>query len=74
LGADHVINYKKDPNWGETARKLTPRQQGIDHIIEVGGPGTLDQSLKAIKYEGIISVIGFLVSPRNPRTSTPERY
>ncbi|KAJ4395250.1 hypothetical protein N0V85_006615 [Neurospora sp. IMI 360204] len=60
LGADYVINYNEDKNWGETARALTPNNQGIDHIIEVGGAGTLGQSMKAIKYEGIISIIGFL--------------
>ncbi|OJJ41016.1 hypothetical protein ASPWEDRAFT_241356 [Aspergillus wentii DTO 134E9] len=66
LGADHVINYKNDPNWGETARKLTPDNVGVDHIIEVGGTGTLAQSFKCIKFEGVISVIGFLggVDPR----------
>ena len=47
-------------NWGETAKKLTPEGAGVDHIIEVGGAGTLKQSFKAIKYEGVISVIGFL--------------
>jgi NADPH:quinone reductase-like Zn-dependent oxidoreductase len=60
LGADHVINYREDPNWGETARKLTVDEAGVDHIIEVGGEGTLTQSLRAVKYEGVISVIGFL--------------
>ncbi|TLS24548.1 hypothetical protein PpBr36_08887 [Pyricularia pennisetigena] len=60
LGADHVINYNEDKNWGETARKLTKGGEGVDNIIEVGGLGTFEQSLKAIKYEGIISVIGFL--------------
>ncbi|KAI1080881.1 NAD(P)-binding protein [Whalleya microplaca] len=60
LGADHVINYREDPNWGETAKKLTSNGAGVDHIIEVGGAGTTAQSLKAIKFEGIISVIGFL--------------
>ncbi|KAI0458915.1 hypothetical protein F5B21DRAFT_371961 [Xylaria acuta] len=59
LGADHVVNYKEDENWGETARKLTGGV-GVDIVIEVGGAGTLTQSLKAIKYEGIISIIGFL--------------
>ncbi|KAI1139366.1 NAD(P)-binding protein [Hypoxylon sp. FL0543] len=68
LGADHVINYKEDPNWGETARKLTPGGAGVDHIIEVGGAGTIDQSFKAIKFEGIISVIGFL-SGANTQTT-----
>ncbi|KAL7619448.1 hypothetical protein AAE478_009987 [Parahypoxylon ruwenzoriense] len=60
LGADHVINYKEDPNWGETAKKLTRNEEGVDHIIEVGGAGTLNQSLNAIKFEGVITIIGFL--------------
>lgn len=59
LGADHVINYKDDPKWGETAKQLTGGA-GVDHVIEVGGAGTLVQSCKAIKFEGIISIIGFL--------------
>lgn len=60
LGADHVINYREDPNWGKTARKLTQGGEGVDHILEVGGPGTLAQSFKAIKFEGVISVIGLI--------------
>ncbi|RYP57343.1 hypothetical protein DL769_009550 [Monosporascus sp. CRB-8-3] len=60
LGAHHVINYKEDANWGETAKKLTPGGAGVDHVVEVGGAGTLEQSLKAVKFEGVISVIGFL--------------
>ena len=60
LGADHIINYKSDPNWGETAKKLSPGGLGCAHILEVGGPKTMAQSLKAIKPEGIISIIGFL--------------
>lgn len=60
LGADHVINYKEDTNWGTTAKKLTPGGAGVDHILEVGGAATLEQSVQAIKFEGIISIIGFL--------------
>lgn len=60
LGADHVLNYTKDPKWGESARALTPDQGGVQHIIEVGGPNTMAQSFRAIKREGVISVIGFL--------------
>lgn len=60
LGADHIINYKNDENWGETAKKLSPFGLGVNHILEVGGPKTMAQSLKAIKPEGIISIIGFL--------------
>lgn len=60
LGADHVINYRDDTEWGTTAKKLTPGEAGVDHILEVGGAGTLEQSCKAIKFEGVISIIGFL--------------
>ncbi|KAE9969224.1 hypothetical protein BLS_005443 [Venturia inaequalis] len=60
LGADHVINYKEDANWGETAKKLTADGQGVTHIIEVGGPTTMKQSLAAIRIDGVISIIGFV--------------
>lgn len=58
LGADHVVNYTKDSTWGETVKNLTPNREGVDHIVEVGGVGTLSHSLKAIKAEGLISIIG----------------
>lgn len=60
LGADHVINYKENPNWGEHAASLTPDGAGVNHVLEVGGPATMAQSLKAIKIDGVISIIGFL--------------
>ena len=60
LGADHIINYRTDENWGEIAKKLTPGGLGCAHVIEVGGPKTMAQSLKAIRPEGTISIIGFL--------------
>lgn len=60
LGADHVINYKEVSNWGEEAKKLTPGGRGVQHILEVGGPNTMAQSLKAISIDGVISIIGFV--------------
>ncbi|WVW84346.1 hypothetical protein I302_106380 [Kwoniella bestiolae CBS 10118] len=60
LGADHVINYKDDSDWGKTAKGLTPDGAGFQHVIEIGGPGTLQQSLNAIGFQGVISVIGFV--------------
>ncbi|KAI9649540.1 hypothetical protein NHQ30_002120 [Ciborinia camelliae] len=60
LGADHVINYKTTPEWGAHARSLTPSSVGVTHIVEVGGPTTMVQSLKAIKFDGVITIIGFL--------------
>lgn len=71
LGADHVINYREDANWGETARKLTPGGVGVDFVIEVGGADTMEHSLTAIKFGGIISVIGFLGGAK-PKSSMME--
>lgn len=59
LGADHVINYKDDANWGQTARELTGGR-GVDHVIEVGGPDTMEQSMEAVRVGGHIAVIGVL--------------
>ena len=60
LGADHVINYKTDQDWGSTAKRLSPHGLGVHHILEVGGPTSMKQSLAAIIPEGVISIIGFL--------------
>lgn len=60
LGATHTINYKKDASWGKTARALSPDQLGIDHVVEVGGGSTLEQSLRCVKFGGHISMIGVL--------------
>ena len=59
LGADHVINYKATPEWGDEAHKLTGGV-GVDHIIEVAGPKSMAQSLKAVKISGLITIIGFV--------------
>ncbi|VVN24319.1 Alcohol dehydrogenase [Pseudomonas fluorescens] len=59
LGADHVINYHSTPAWGEQVRKLTDNR-GVDHVIEVGGPATLEQSMIAARIGGHISLIGIL--------------
>jgi NADPH:quinone reductase-like Zn-dependent oxidoreductase len=59
LGADAVINYKAVPNWGQKAKDLTDGR-GVDHVIEVGGPGTLMQSIAACRTGGHIALIGVL--------------
>lgn len=64
LGADHVINYKETPNWGEAAKKLTPGGRGVQQVLEVGGPNTMKQSLAAIAFDGVISIIGFLAGAK----------
>lgn len=59
LGADHVINYKDTPAWGEKVLELTSGL-GVDHVIEVGGPATINESLIAVKVGGHIAQIGVL--------------
>ena len=59
LGADTVINYKLVPDWGQKAKDLTDGR-GVDHVIEVGGPGTLTQSITACRTGGHIALIGVL--------------
>jgi NADPH:quinone reductase-like Zn-dependent oxidoreductase len=59
LGADSVINYKAVPDWGRKAKDLTDGR-GVDHVIEVGGPGTLTQSITACRTGGHIAIIGIL--------------
>ncbi|MDV6249990.1 NAD(P)-dependent alcohol dehydrogenase [Vibrio sp. EA2] len=59
MGATYGINYKTHPNWSEKVMELT-NGKGVDHIIELGGPGTLEQSVQAVKVGGHISLIGVL--------------
>ena len=59
LGADETINYASTAEWGKAARALTAGR-GVDHVVEVGGQGTLQQSLRAVRPGGSISMIGVL--------------
>lgn len=59
MGASDGINYKQTPDWGKKVRELTTGV-GVDHVVEVGGAGTLNQSLRAVRYGGQISLIGVL--------------
>lgn len=64
LGAMEVVNYVHDPEWGRSVRRLTGGR-GVDRVVEVGGPGTIAQSLRAVAVGGEIASIGFL-STENP--------
>ena len=59
FGADSVVNYKQMPEWGAEVRRITGGR-GVDHVIEVGGPGTFDQSMIACREGGHIALIGAL--------------
>ncbi len=59
LGADHVINYRNTPQWGRQVQEITAGR-GVDHVVEVGGAGTLEQSIAACRVGGHIALIGVL--------------
>ena len=57
LGADELVNYREVPEWGNAVRDATAGR-GADLIIEVGGGGTIEQSMRAIKVGGHIAIVG----------------
>ena len=63
LGASQAIDYKADQKWGESARRLTDGR-GVDIVLEVGGPGTFDQSVAALRYGGTMSILGILTGTK----------
>jgi NADPH:quinone reductase-like Zn-dependent oxidoreductase len=59
LGADAIVDYVENPRWAEAGRALTGGR-GVDRVVEVGGPGTLAESLKAVAYGGEVALVGAL--------------
>jgi NADPH:quinone reductase-like Zn-dependent oxidoreductase len=62
LGADEVVNYKTREDWDVAALELTEKK-GVDHVVEVGGAGTLGRSLSAVRLGGHVAMIGALTGP-----------
>jgi NADPH:quinone reductase-like Zn-dependent oxidoreductase len=65
LGADHLVNYLTDPEWGSTIRELTGGR-GVDHVLETSGAGTLSQSFAAVAMQGHVTMIGVLAGRSAP--------
>ncbi len=59
LGATYCINYNETPEWDKRVKQITGGV-GVDHVIEVGGAGTIAKSLRAVRVGGHIAVIGVL--------------
>lgn len=57
IGADHLINYRRQPEWSAAIQDIT-NGQGVDHIVEVGGTETLQQSILACAVDGHIALVG----------------
>lgn len=65
LGADELVNYKEEPKWGAKALELTGGR-GVDTVVEIGGAGTLDQSMVAARVGGHVALIGVLTGIAGP--------
>ncbi|MGQ3016323.1 zinc-dependent alcohol dehydrogenase family protein [Phenylobacterium sp.] len=65
LGADEVVNYNEVEAWGRHVRKTLTGGVGVDCVVEVGGPATINESLRAVRPGGEVVLIGFL-SEENP--------
>ncbi|WP_432769342.1 MAG: NAD(P)-dependent alcohol dehydrogenase [Sphingopyxis sp.] len=65
LGADELINYKTSPAWGARALEITGGV-GVDTVVEIGGAGTLDQSMVATRVGGHVALIGVLAGFAGP--------
>src|SRR5690606_26181695 len=59
MGADHLINYRREPEWARPVREATGGR-GADFIMEVGGQGTIQQSMRAVRLNGHLAIIGVL--------------
>ena len=59
VGADETVNYKATPDWEREVLRLTGGA-GVDHVVEVGGAGTLGKSVAAVRVGGKVAVIGVL--------------
>jgi NADPH:quinone reductase-like Zn-dependent oxidoreductase len=68
MGAAHGINYRGTPDWEKEVWRITGKR-GVDHVIEVGGPGTLEKSLSSVAAEGQVALIGVLTGFGAPRGS-----
>lgn len=68
LGADQCVNYRTTEAWGQAVRDLAGGV-GVDHVVEIGGAGTLDQSMIAARSGGHIALIGILAGLKSPVTT-----
>lgn len=59
FGADHVVNYKDTTDWQEAVRALTDGR-GVERVLEIGGPGTIERSIASLAYGGHVALIGFV--------------
>jgi NADPH:quinone reductase-like Zn-dependent oxidoreductase len=65
MGAATTIDYRENPKWGDAVRAAAGGR-GVDIVVEVGGAGTFDESVKALRYGGTMSLLGILAGTQGP--------
>jgi NADPH:quinone reductase-like Zn-dependent oxidoreductase len=65
MGANHIHNYRADPAWSKAVRAATGGR-GADFVMEVGGAGTLQESIKCVRIGGHIAIIGIVAGAGEP--------
>jgi NADPH:quinone reductase-like Zn-dependent oxidoreductase len=65
MGASATVDYRTNPKWGDAVREATGGR-GVDVAVEVGGAGTFDQSVRALRYGGTMSLLGILAGTQGP--------
>lgn len=70
IGAHHVVNYRKTPDWDQHVKDLSADGKGAHIVIDVGGASTLSQSLKAVRRDGLIAATGILGDAAHGQTAT----
>lgn len=70
LGADHAINYRREPDWEQRVLELTDGR-GADKVVDLGGVGTLPHSYQAVGPQGEILVIGVMTRPEGDLSPYP---
>lgn len=72
MGVESVVNYKEDERWGKTIHKMT--RGGVDHVLDVGGGSTMNQSIEAAAIGGHIASIGILGNGRKGSITFPKLF
>lgn len=72
MGVEAVVNYRSDEKWGKTINRLT--KGGVDHVLDVGGGSTMQQSIEAMKIGGHVCSIGILGNGRKGTITFPKFF
>lgn len=72
MGVEAVVNYREEERWGKSIFKIS--DGGVDHVLDVGGGSTMNQSIEACKIGGHITAIGILSDGRKGSITFPKLF